>query len=111
MQCLVPIKCGSIFSEESLKEAVLYIPTGTRAAYETVDPWRNFWNIEEMSYSGIDMIETDNYGTLHISVNNGILTIGGISSYEIVTVYDVGGRIIYNGTSHAMTDYYLEFIL
>ena len=102
MQCEVPIECEPRFSYSVLKESVLYIPTGTKTKYEKVDPWRNFWNIEEMEFSGIDGIEADEYGAPLISVNNGILTINGIGSHESVTVYDMQGRIFYNGTSHTI---------
>lgn len=102
MQREIPIKCDPLFSDESLKETILYVPTGTKAAYEKVDPWRNFWNIEEMSFSGVDWIESDNNEALNISVNNGTLTINGIGNHENVSVYDMQGRIIYSGTSHTI---------
>lgn len=102
MQCEVPIECDPGFSNEILKETILYIPTGTKATYEKVDPWRNFWNIEEMNFSGVDRIESDNNEALHISVNNGTLTINGIGNHENVTVYDMHGRIIFSGTSHTI---------
>ena len=102
MQCEVPIECDPAFSYNSLKEAILYVPVGTKAEYEKVDPWRNFWNIEEMDFSGIDGIVADEFGAPHISVNNGILTIDGIGTHESVTVYDMEGRILYNGTSHTI---------
>ena len=106
MLCEVPIECSPSFEESSLKEAVLYVPTGTKTEYEKVDPWRNFWNIVEtdFNFSGINGIETDEYGAPHISVNNGILTIDGIDSHESVTVYDMQGRTFYNGTSHTIDD-------
>ena len=108
MLCEVPIECSPGFEESSLKQAVLYVPTGTKTEYEKVDPWRNFWNIVETDFSGdfsgINGIEADEYGAPHISVNNGILTIDGIDSHESVTVYDMQGRIFYNGTSHTIDD-------
>ena len=63
MQCEVPLKCGSVFSDESYKVATLYVPTGTMTEYEKVDPWRNFWNIEEMDFSGIENIVVDKAST------------------------------------------------
>ena len=98
MQCKVPIECESSFPENVLKEAVLYVPTGTLSAYEKVDPWRNFWNIEEMDFSGVDGIETD--GKLQVSVDNGCITVGG--NYECVTVYNMQGRVVYSGSSHVI---------
>ena len=102
MQCEVPIECNPGFGEKVLKENILYVPTGTIAKYEKVDPWRNFWNIEEMDFSGVEEIEADEYGAPHISVNNGVLTIDGIDSHESVTIYDMQGRIVYNGISHTI---------
>ena len=52
-----PIECNPGFSEEALKNAILYIPIGTLAEYEKVDPWRNFWNIKAVNFSGIHEIE------------------------------------------------------
>ena len=102
MQCEVPIECNPGFGEKVLKENILYVPTGTIAKYEKVDPWRNFWNIEEMDFSGVKEIESDEYGAPRISVNNGVLTIDGIDSHESITVYDMHGRIVYNGISHTI---------
>ena len=102
MQWVIPLACSVKFSDEVYKETVLYVPIGTMAAYEKVDPWRNFWNIEEMNFNGIDMIETDSDVSLHIYVNNGTLSINGIGSHESVTVYDMQGQIVYNGSSHTI---------
>ena len=104
MQCEVPIKCSPGFDDKILKKTILYVPTGKMTEYEKVDPWRNFWNIEEMDFSGVvdGIDEAEEYGALHISVNNGVLTIDGIDSQEGVTVYDVQGHIFYNGISHTI---------
>ncbi len=59
MQCEVPIECESSFPENVLKKAVLYVPTGTLSAYKKVDPWRNFLNVKEKNFSGVDGIEAD----------------------------------------------------
>ncbi len=102
MQCEVPIECDPICSDGTLKEAILYVPKGTKTAYEKVDPWRNFWNIEEMDFSGVEGIEADEYGEPHISVNNGIVTIDGIDSNASIIVYDIWGRMVHNGISHTI---------
>ena len=58
-QIVEPFECDPLFSDKILKNTILYIPKGTISAYEKVDPWRNFWNIEEMDYSGVKGIELD----------------------------------------------------
>ena len=42
-----PIECNPSFPEDVLQYATLYVPTGTKAAYEEVAPWSNFSNIVE----------------------------------------------------------------
>ena len=59
MQCEVPIGCEPSFPDKVLKKAVLYVPTGTLSAYKKVDPWRNFRNIKEKNFSGIDAVEAN----------------------------------------------------
>ena len=63
MQCKVPIECGS-FDDNTLKEAILYVPKGTKTAYEKVDPWRNFWSIEEVENKVISISLPDAKDTL-----------------------------------------------
>lgn len=52
-----------IFNNYCLRNAILYVPIGTMVNYEKVDPWRNFWNIEEIDYNtttGIkDVVDPD----------------------------------------------------
>ena len=52
-----PVESESVFSSECLMNATLYVPIGTKAKYEKVDPWRNFWNIEEIDYESISGIK------------------------------------------------------
>ncbi|MBR3613074.1 MAG: leucine-rich repeat domain-containing protein [Bacteroidaceae bacterium] len=49
-----------------LYEAVtLYVPIGASAAYRTADYWKNFTNIVEMDFTGIEDIEADGDNALH----------------------------------------------
>lgn len=98
MQCEVPVKCAPSFSDENFEAAVLYVPTGTLSAYKEVEPWKNFRNIKEMDFSGVDGIEAG--GKLQISVENGCITVGG--NYESVTVYNMQGRVVYSGSSQVI---------
>lgn len=58
-QVVEPITCELEFSNNNYKYTKLYVPKGTLAAYEKVDPWRNFWNIEEKDFSGVDGVIAD----------------------------------------------------
>ncbi len=103
VQCEVPIECSPGFSDTVLKNAILYVPTGTLAAYEKVDPWRNFWNIEEMDYSGVTTAPSDNSSQVQLSVESGILTINGLDTGTHITIHDMQGRMVYSGTSHTIS--------
>ena len=45
-----PIECNPYFDEENYEKATLYIPTGSRAAFESAHPWSNFLNIVEIDF-------------------------------------------------------------
>lgn len=92
----VPIKCNPRFADNVLRDAVLYVPTGTLAEYEKVDPWRNFWNIKEMEFSGIEDIKAVD-DSFSISSKDGVLTIEGINDFEEIAIFDLQGRCVYSG--------------
>ena len=96
VQRQVPVKCDPRFSDKVLKNATLYIPTGTLAAYEKVDPWRNFWNIEEMDFSSVEETVADGLEP-QISVENGIIRIGNTEGNPFVEVFDISGKNVFSG--------------
>lgn len=97
-----PDTSNNIFSETTLK-GWLYVPAGCKSVYEAVEPWRNFEHITEMESSAIDAISSD-YGDFRISVENGTLLVDGIDGNELVTIYDIQGRMVYNGIEHSITN-------
>ena len=96
VQNQVPLECSPTFSDDVLKNAILYVPTGTLAAYEKVDPWRNFWNIEEMDFSGVEETAADGLEP-QISVENGIIRIGNTEGNPLVEVFDISGKNVFRG--------------
>ena len=60
--------------------ATLYVPIGTKAAYQAADYWKNFTNIVEMDFTGIEDIEAD--GDSFRGVKD--------------AYYDLNGRIVEN---------------
>ena len=58
-QIVEPFTCFPGFSDVNYKEAKLYVPKGSLAAYEKVNPWRNFLNIEEKDFSAVDGVTAD----------------------------------------------------
>ncbi len=47
------------------ENATLYVPIGASAAYRAADYWKNFTNIVEMDFTGIEDIEADGDNALH----------------------------------------------
>lgn len=82
------------FTDRTLEHATLYVPKGSKKAYESVDPWRNFWNIEEKEFSDIELTLVDN--EVRIFVENGNIVVNGAGAK--VEVYSVNGQCVYSGT-------------
>ena len=91
--CDEPIECNPYFPDVVLMEATLYVPKGSLAAYEKVDPWRNFWHIEEMDFSGIEDVNSNTNS--NITVNNGTIVVNGYAGE--VEVFNTSGQLIYRG--------------
>ena len=94
-----PILGSSCFKEG---RELLYIPKGALAKYQA-SSWANyFMDIEELQDSmKIEIRSTDS--DVHISVNNSTVTISGLESNEPVSVFDITGKVIYNGFEHQLT--------
>ena len=92
MQCEFPIAFTAKFSDDNLKNTILYIPKGTLAAYEKTTPWRDFWNIVEMDFSGVDEVAEDRGDA--VRVENGRIVTEGDALTEVL---DLQGRTVYRG--------------
>lgn len=68
------VVADSTVFENVYDTATLYVPVGAKAAYEAADYWKDFFNIVELDFTGIDNIETD------------IITPN--------TFYDLNGRVV-----------------
>ncbi len=91
-----PIECSPKFPDDVIKNAVLYVPKGCIAAYEKVDPWRNFWNIEEIDYSaGVEDVVGDG---VEVKVVDGAVVAEGCAEME---VYSMSGQLVYRGAGRA----------
>jgi len=85
----------AIFADEALMNATLYVPIGSKEEYEQVDPWRNFWNIEEHDFAGVeDVVGSD----VDVTAENGRIIVTGAEERASIEVYSVAGQLIYNGT-------------
>ena len=91
---------NGVFANETLM-GTLSVPIGSKADYEAVDPWRNFWNIEENAFSNVATIMTTKSITVTTS-GNSIIIIGKPSGN--ISVYSVNGQCVYNGTETVISN-------
>lgn len=88
-----------MFTDETLMNAVLYVPIGTKAAYMKVDPWRNFWNIEEMDFATVGIDGVAAQGVPSVTVRGGAIVVEGTAATDVVEVFAADGRCAYRGAS------------
>lgn len=83
------------------EDAVLYVPEGCKEAYEKVDPWRNFWTIEEFDATGISSVTVN--GGQFVTVDGGTIKVDNAGG-QAVNVYTVGGQCVYSGTDSTISN-------
>ena len=108
VQSRVPVECAPNFPDDVIKNAILYVPTGTLAAYEKVDPWRNFWNIEEMDFSGIEDAEMDTADRTDepvIRVENGVIKVDNADGEAPVEVFDISGKSVFRECANMVSGF------
>lgn len=84
-----PYVASDNFSDKHFVEAILYVPNGSLAAYQSADTWKKFWDIKEYDATGIDDIGADNIETKF--TGNGICVPDAVG--EAVYVYNVNGAV------------------
>jgi len=94
-QPVIPPSADNQFTDEVLMNATLYVPIGSKKEYEQVDPWRNFWNIEEYDFAGVeDVVGSD----VDVTAENGRIIVTSAEEGTRIEVYSVAGQLIYSGT-------------
>lgn len=85
-----PPYCNQSFSEQTLKEAQVYVPEGSASAYRSALGWRDFENIIDGTTTGNEQLDV-NQNTIRVS--NGILMINTPSPID-VRIYDFSGILV-----------------
>lgn len=99
-----PLNCTPGFTNYVYQNATLYVPAGSRSAYESTAPWSNFSNIVERVFTGINITEAASNAKPEITVNNGTIYVNGLADNAPVTILDINGRVVYSGTEHRLNN-------
>lgn len=90
---ILPPKCISgTFSKDTYLYCSLKVPVGSYSDYKSAEGWKNFWNIEECDFSGIETVEGD--GNLSCVADNGDIRIDNKDENSIVRVYNIQGSML-----------------
>lgn len=82
---------ANAFNKNTLMNATLYIPIGTKSAYESAEGWKDFVYIEEGMPSGIGQTLSK---TRQIKIEDGVLIIQNIRNGTSISVYNVNGTFV-----------------
>jgi len=83
-----------LFSDGIYETAVLSVPTGSLEAYRTADVWKEFKNIQEKDFGGVDGVEND---AVSVTAKGESIEISGAGNAP-VEVYNLSGQLVYSGT-------------
>jgi len=75
------------------KTVTLYVPVGSKSAYQVANQWSDFQNIVEFSPSAID---NPSSSKLTVSLQNGQLQLNGATVGDELSIYTLQGTIAYN---------------
>lgn len=91
-----PINLSSaygVFSESIKPTCILYVPTGTKSAYQTALIWREFNNIVEMSTTAVPKLINENINIFPNPVSDSF-NVSGLDGLSNIILTDINGKII-----------------
>ncbi len=87
----------NIFYKVDKTTCVLNVPVDSKIEYQLEPYWKDFFNINEVDFAGIEEIVVDDDVT--IAVNGGNIVVNGVDDNVMVKIYNIGGKMIYHGTA------------
>ena len=83
-----------VFSEETLTNGTLYVPTGMRGRYKETEGWSAFKTIKEKTINIVTDISGTRAASESIRAEGGLIVVEGLKEGAEVSVYDAGGRLL-----------------
>ena len=102
-QAITPPTCAVFFSSFNLgvdkTTCTLYVPKGSLEAYKSADEWKDFVNIVEEEYTGIEEVGADSAGQAVITACGDGIVVENLPAGTAVTVYTLSGTVVYEGVA------------
>ena len=86
------------FFDTLYTNATLNIPIGSLEEYKSADGWKEFMNIKEVDFGGVDGVEED---AVSVSAKEGSIVVSGTDNAAI-EVYNLSGQLVYSGTDNVI---------
>ena len=99
-QAITPPTCRSdCFGGVDKSACTLYVPKGALEAYKSADEWKDFVNIVEEEYTGIEEVGADSAGQAVITACGDGIVVENLPAGTAVTVYTLSGTVVYEGVA------------
>lgn len=89
---------GQLFSGSAPKNAILYVPAGTEAAYGAADGWKQFPTIKAIVETGV---AANRVNGAKVTARGGVINVEGAEGD--VEVYNAVGQLLYKGAADAIS--------
>ena len=89
------------FTYMTYDQATLYVPVGSKADYEVAPVWKDFANIVETDFSGVENAVADS--DIKVCAIDGTITVIGVADGTTVEVYGIGGGCVYRGIADSIS--------
>ena len=95
-----PVTCGSrSFYNVDKNTCTLYVPKGSLEAYKKAYTWKDFVNIVEEEYTGIEEVGAESAGQAVITACGDGIVVENFPAGKAVTVYTLSGTVVYEGVA------------
>ena len=99
-QAIIPPTCvKNCFWGVDKDACILFVPKGTLEAYKAADEWKEFVNIVEVEYTGIEEVGADRAGQAVITACGDGIVVENLPAGTAVTVYTLSGTVVYEGVA------------
>ena len=99
-RAITPPTCGTYcFYSVDKTSCTLYVPKGMLEAYKAADEWKDFVDIVEEEYTGIEEVGADSAGQAVITACGDGIVVENLPAGTTVTVYILSGTVVYEGVA------------